>query len=395
MINIFRRFMRTYCVYAMLLSGIVSATCTSYAQETNVKFKKHVLTTDFISEGAAVGDVNKDGKTDVIAGTYWFEAPAWKQHELAKPEKYAITTYSNSFLNFAMDVNNDGWIDLVRASWPGEQSDWYENPKNATGYWKRHFLYKSMGNESPGLFDIDGDGRLDLLCNNSKAKKNVWLSAPKSKTDTVWTEYIISSDTLQGTHRYTHGLGMADMNADGRKDVITREGWWEAPVNRKQPDWTFHKQAISDECSQMFAMDLDGDKDMDIISASAHKYGIWWHEQVRDASGNSSWTTHDIFKEFSQTHGLNVVDINKDGNPDIITGKRYYAHNGNDAGDKDAPVIYWFEYKPGKQPSWVPHKIDDDSGVGLQVVAEDITKDKLIDIVISNKKGVYFFEQVK
>jgi len=382
-------------VQAMLLLSVVSGSYGSYAQESAVRFKKHILTTDFISEGAAVGDVNKDGKPDVLAGTYWFEAPDWKQHELAIPEKYAITTYSNTFLNFAMDVNNDGWIDLIRISWPGEESDWYENPKNKAGYWKKHFLYKSVGNESPGLFDIDGDGRLDLLCNNSKDKKNVWLSAPKLKTDTGWTEHIISSDTSQGTHRYTHGLGMADMNSDGRKDVITREGWWEAPVDRKQPDWTFHKGAISEECSQMFALDLDGDKDMDIISASAHKYGIWWHEQVKDAAGAITWTTHEIFKDFSQTHGLNVVDINNDGNPDIITGKRYYAHNGNDAGDKDAAVIYWFEYKPGKQPAWIPHKIDDDSGAGLQVVAQDMNNDKLVDIVISNKKGVYFFEQLK
>jgi hypothetical protein len=382
-------------LHAVFLLVIVLYGNKGFGQQTKVQFKKHVLTTDFISEGAAVADVNKDGKLDVLAGTYWFEAPGWKQHELAEPEKYAITTYSNSFLNFVLDVNNDGWQDLVRISWPGEQSDWYENPKNGKGFWKKHYLYKSVGNESPGLFDIDEDGRLDLLCNNSKDKRNVWLSAPKSKSDTGWVEHIISSDTLQGTHRYTHGLGMADMNRDGRKDVVTREGWWEAPVDRKQPGWKFHKEKISEECSQMFAMDLDGDNDQDIISASAHKYGIWWHEQVKDASGNSTWQTHDIHKEFSQTHGLTVTDVNRDGNPDIITGKRYYAHNGNDPGDKDAAVIYWFEYRPGKQPAWVPHMIDDNSGVGLQVVTPDMNKDKLLDIVISNKKGVYYFEQLK
>ena len=210
---------------AVLLLTIVLFGYKGFAQQSKVKFKKHILTTDFISEGAAVADVNKDGKLDVIAGTYWFEAPGWKQHELAQPEKYAITTYSNSFLNFVMDVNHDGWQDLVRISWPGEQSDWYENPKNGQGFWKKHFIHKSVGNESPGLFDIDEDGRLDLLCNNSKDKRNVWLSAPKSTADTLWVEHIISSDTLQGTHRYTHGLGMADMNMDGRKDVVTREGW--------------------------------------------------------------------------------------------------------------------------------------------------------------------------
>lgn len=378
----------------MLLLGI-SLLGSIHAQETNVKFKKYTLTNEFISEGAAIGDVNHDGKIDVMAGAYWFEAPTWTQHEITKPEKFVITSYSNSFLNFSMDVNRDGWIDQVRIGWPGDESIWYENPKNAGGHWKQHWVYKSVGNESPFLIDVDGDGRLDLLCNNSKDKKNVWISAPKSKSDTGWTEHIISSDTLQGTHKYTHGLGMADMNGDGRKDVITREGWWEAPKDRKQPNWPFHKAAISEECSQMFALDLDGDGDKDIISASAHKYGIWWHEQVKDASGNITWKTHEISKDFSQTHGLGMVDVNKDGNPDFITGKRWFAHNGNDAGDKDPAVIYWFEYKPGKQPTWIPHKIDDDSGVGLQVVAEDINKDKLVDIVEANKRGVFVFEQLK
>ncbi len=378
----------------VLLLSLVSASHACYAQETGVKFKKHTITTEFVSEGSTVGDVNKDGKMDVLAGAYWYEAPGWTPHELAKPQKWSTKAYSNSFLNFAMDVNKDGWVDLVRVGFPGDESIWYENPKKASGYWKEHWVYKSVGNESPALVDVDGDGRLDLLCNNSKDKKIVWVSAPKSKSDTGWTEYTISSDTLQGTHKYTHGLGLGDINMDGRKDVITREGWWEAPIDRKQSNWTFHKADLGKECSQMFAIDLDGDGDNDVISASAHAYGIWWHEQVKDASG-VTWKTHEIFKGISQTHGLELVDINRDGHPDIITGKRYYAHNGGDPGAEEPAILYWFEYKPGKEPSWIPHVIDDNSGVGLQVNVLDMNKDKLIDIVESNKKGVYMFEQLK
>ncbi len=90
-----------------------------------------------------------------------------------------------------------------------------------------------------------------------------------------------------------------------------------------------------------------------------------------------------------------MADINGDGYPDLVTGKRYYAHNGHDPGAEEPAVLYWFEYKPGKTPTWIPHQIDDNSGVGLQVVTEDMNKDNLIDIVESNKKGVYIFEQIK
>jgi hypothetical protein len=58
-------------------------------------------------------------------------------------------------------------------------------------------------------------------------------------------------------------------------------------------------------------------------------------------------------------------------------------------------VLYWFEYAPGKNPSWTPHKIDDDSGVGNSMVVKDINGDRRTDIIISNKKGVFFFEQLK
>ncbi len=372
---------------------IVSAQSSTQKGHT-VKFKKYTLTTDFVAEGVAVADVNKDGKMDVLAGTFWFEAPDWKRHEIIPGKVFITTVYSNSFLNFSMDVNRDGWMDLINIPTPGAAATWYENPKNKPGFWKEHSLFHSVGNESPAMYDINNDGTMDLVCNDSKNKKMVWVSAPLSKSDTSWTQHIISNDSVRGTHMYTHGLGFGDFNKDGRQDVVMREGWWEAPADRKQTDWKFHPGAISEECSQMYPMDLDGDGDIDVISASAHNYGIWWHEQVQDGD-SIRWVKHEIYTKFSQTHGMALVDINGDGNPDLVTGKRYFAHNEHDPGSLEPSVLYWFEYKPGKVPTWIPHEIDDNSGAGLQVVTKDMNNDKLVDIIVSNKKGVYIFEQVR
>ena len=385
--------------HIILLSAFGAYAQPKQKKSAAISFKKQVLTKRFISEGAAMGDVNKDGKKDILAGAYWFEAPSWKAHELAKPDTFQVNgSYSDSFLDFAMDVNQDGWIDLIRIDWPGKAAYWHENPKNKPGHWTQHLIHSSVGNESPMLVDIDGDGRKDLLCNDPTAKKVIWLQAPTQKGEGKWEKFTISNDEKIATHMYTHGIGYGDINGDGRKDVLVRNGWWEGPEGgpakvAKDADWKFHPADLGQDCSQMYVMDLNGDGLNDVLSASAHNYGVWWHEQMKDEQGNISWRHHSIDKSFSQTHGVELADINGDGNIDFVTGKRYFAHHGNDPGEFEPAVIYWFEYKPGKIPSWTRHEIDSDSGVGLHVTIEDINKDGLLDIVTGNKKGVRVFTQ--
>jgi hypothetical protein len=383
-------------LYIYCTSILTITTCFCYSQ---IQFKKHTLTNDFISEGVAVGDVNRDGKLDVLAGLYWFEAPNWNRHEITPAKAYnPAKEYSTSFLNYSMDVNQDGWMDQVIIGYPGTPAIWYENPKNKEGYWKMHTIMDvGVGNESASFVDMNGDGRIDILGADVAAKQLVWLSPPVKKGDTTWTRNPIGAPNSPGTDRYSHGIGLGDINGDGKKDVIIKEGWWEAPVDRKQPNWDFHSANFGESCSQMYAYDVNGDGYNDVISSSAHHYGIWWHEQVLDTQKNVTWKLHEISKAFSQTHGLALADMNGDGQPDLVTGKRFWAHNdtNTDPGAHDPAVIYWYEFKPGKEPVWIPHLIDDNSGAGLHVVIQDINKNKLPDIIIANKKGVFIFEQLK
>lgn len=357
-------------------------------------FKKTVLTRDFVSEGVAVADLNKDGKTDIIAGYYWFEAPKWIRHEMAPSRTFdPRKEYCESFLNHAMDVNLDGWEDVIIIDYPGKPAFWFENPKNKPGQWQKHIMADSMGiaNESPGFIDIDGDGRLDLLCGDVKKKQIVWLQAPTKKGETEWKRHNISKENVNGTERFSHGIGFGDINMDGIKDVVIKEGWFEGKKNQSSGDWTFHAGNLGDACSHMQVLDMNGDGKNDVLTASAHKLGVWWYEQINE-NGQINFKMHEISRTTAQTHSSIMADINGDGRKDYITGKRFLAHNGNDAGDGDAPILMWFDLHPKKAPYYTEHIIDSDSGAGLNISVKDMNKDKKLDIIIANKNGVFLLE---
>jgi hypothetical protein len=387
-----------------IIQGLLLLCCLgAQAQNESKYFKKHVITSDFISEGVAVGDVNKDGRLDILAGTAWFAAPDWKRYPIDTIKTFSPkTTYSRSFLNHCMDINQDGWPDIIVVDFPGLSADWFENPGTKGGYWKKYRLYDNVGNESPLFTDVDGDGQDDVICSDSKTNEMIWLQAPP-KGSTQWKRIAISERNVPGTDIRGHGLGYGDINGDGRKDVIVKDGWWEGPADVKQPLWSFHPADIGEDCSQMQVLDVNGDGLADVISASAHRYGIWWHPQSKSDKGLPQFGHWLISYTTSQTHSTAVADFNGDGHADFVTGKRYFAHTERlnpsnrstiDPGSYEKPVLLWFERTPGKSPYWIEHEIDDDSGIGLNTEVRDMNGDGKPDIVIANKKGVFFFENL-
>jgi len=378
---------------AIVLVAALAAACTLPVR-AEVRFRKIVLDKTFRSEGAAAGDVNHDGKMDVLAGDVWYAAPKWTMHEVRKVSAYSPDKgYSQCFQNFSADVNGDGWIDSIIVNWPGKQAFWYENPQNKAGHWKERLITKSAGNETSIFADLLGTGRQVLLAAFCPDKVMAWWTPPKDLAK-PWDMHALSVKGAPGTDKYSHGLGIGDLNGDGRTDVVITAGWWEAPQDRSKTPWTFHKADLGPKCADMIVYDVDGDGDSDIITTSAHAYGMWMYEHVKEG-GKITFRRHEFFKAFSQTHAVRLVDLNGDGLMDLVTGKRYHAHNGRDPGGNEPAVLYWFELKRPAKGKWqyVPHRIDGDSGIGTQFTVCDMNGDARPDIVASNKKGVHVFVQ--
>ena len=407
----------------ILASLILGAWSAPAAEST---FKKIQVTDKFWSEGADFGDFNHDGTMDIVSGPFWYEGPDFqKRHEyrpatatfkLKKDDGTEVTiegyegglgkknNYSDNFLTFVYDFNGDGWPDILIIGWPGKASTWYENPKGKDGHWPAHVAFDVVDNESPGFADIDGCGKPEIICNSGGYLG--YIKPDWSDPTKPWTFHHISPKGKW--HKYTHGIGIGDVNGDGRMDLLMADGWWEQPASLAgDPEWKFHPFKFADGTAQMYAYDVNGDGLNDIITClEPHKYGLVWWEQVRK-DGEISFVQHMIMGskpedskqgvKFSQPHAIMLFDMNGDGLLDIVTGKRFWAHGPTGDVEPNAPaVVYWFELVrgPNKTAEFIPHLIDDNSGVGTQVTAGHIAGNpKLGDVVVGNKKGTFVFIQ--
>jgi|688.fasta_scaffold00104_73 hypothetical protein len=390
----------THFVILSLISGFWHS-----AEAQEIRFQKHVLTQEFYAEGAAASDFDGDGVGDVVAGPWIYWGPSYQEKTaIYEPKAYSVNGYSDNFFAFTDDVDGDGDRDVVFVGFPGAPGWWQRNPgagQARKGPWERFTTIPAVDNESPIWGDLTGDGKPELVCAMNGA---YGYTETGSDPTQPWAFKAVTP--VKGYQRFTHGLGIGDVNGDGRSDILEKDGWWEQPADRTQIPWPFHAVAFSGPGgAQMYAVDLDGDDKNEVItSLAAHGFGLAYYKRVDDKG--DQFKRYDIMTErvetsptglaVSQLHAIDIADINKDGVPDIITGKRWWAHNGGDAGENDPALLIWFE--TARTPSgmrFVPHVIDRNSGVGTEVMVHDINHDGRSDIVVGNKRGVFVHLQIE
>jgi hypothetical protein len=370
----------------------------TYAQRSEeIPFYKHTIDLGQ-SEAAEVADVNRDGKLDIISGENWYEqttpgkeGPRWIKHHFR--DLPFIAGYEEDLGDLAIDVNGDGYPDIVTSSYWESPLAWWENPGKSGKPWVKHDIEKNCGGiEFSFLVDILNTGKPQQLLpqfGNSKFPLT-WYEIVGKGADAHWVGHAISDKS------YGHGIGAGDVNGDGRTDIITPKGWFEAPADPRAGEWIFHPEFDLGGTGFIYTMDVNGDGLPDIVTSLGHDYGIFWYEQKKDAQGNRTWEKHVIDNAWSQAHAVTIADLKGDGKPVLVTGKRYYAHE-HDKGANEPLGVYWYDrVQTAYGLAWRRHTIDYSTraGGGMQVQVVDIDKDGDLDIVVGGKNGLFFFENM-
>ncbi|MBX3397939.1 MAG: VCBS repeat-containing protein [Gemmataceae bacterium] len=365
-------------------------------------FSRQQLTNIYYSEGANAGDLNGDGKPDVVYGPYWFEGPDFKvKHELYPAKPQNKEGYADNFFNWIHDFNGDGRPDVLTVGFPGKPGYVYENP-GKDGFdkpWKRHEVLKSVSNESPQFLNLVGDATPELVC-TSNGQFGYASFEPKKGCE-PWTFHAIS--VMPAPKPFGHGLGAGDINGDGLMDIIISTGWFEQPKDKADSvRWEFHEAKFTTAYggAEMYAYDVDGDGLNDVITSdAAHDFGLDWYQQSK-VDGKITFQRNRIMGNksadnpfgvvFSELHSIALVDLDGDGLKDIVTGKTYYSHHkGSPMWDAGA-VVYWFKLERTKKGvEWIPHKLDGEAGIGRQISIVDVNGDKLPDIVVGGMVGAH------
>lgn len=396
--------------FPLLLLGSVNLSLAQAVSQPN--WTRVEVNNQFYGESADFADIDKDGDMDIVSTPFWYEGPDWKtSHRFREGSagRGDQDEYVGAWQTETYDFNGDGWVDILVNMGPCCGTlVWHQNPGNpkTADNWQARTMMTSKGNESPHLGNVTGDGKPEyiVMSGNRMGVAEMNAANPTGAWSFRGVGEVRSGNGAEAYGINAHGIGAGDLNKDGRVDLMSMHGWYEQPANLSS-EWTFHEAPFSGRPytgenkggAQMYAFDVDGDGDNDVVGAiQAHAWGLQWIENLDGTGG--SWKANKIIgtadevsiygAAVSQLHNLDLADMDGDGILDLVAGKRWGTHGPDKANTVRA--VYWFDVKRTAAGVKVtPRLIDEYTGAGCQIVAGDVNGDKKPDVVVAGRRGTF------
>jgi hypothetical protein len=394
-------------VFSACLSVLVISSAGLAGEPRSLPWKQHIINDQSPYEACGTADFNGDGRIDIFCGDSWYEAPSWTRHKVRDvPASGPNPHYHEDFADSPLDVNGDGRPDIVTCNYFGKRVGWVQNPGGpATAAWQEHEIDLPGNMETGEMVNLVGDAQPEFLPN---VGSTVVFYELTSRNPVQWTRRDL------GAEGAGHGVGAGDLNSDGRNDVITPKGWYEQLADG---GWSFHAEfALGAAGIMILGYDVDGDQLQDVLYGNGHGFGLYWLRQTKQPDGSRQWQKQTIDDTFSQVHTLVLAQLDGEGEPELVTGKRVYAHE-SEAGATDGSVVFYFQYDR-KAGTWQKHTVfqgdpavnapenakdrwalkdfpKGSAGTGLQMSVVDIDADGDLDLVCPGKSGLYLFENLR
>jgi hypothetical protein len=328
--------------------------------------------------GSVLTGLNRED-SESTGGVYWWQNIDGKGTDWMKLTVDAnVMGVKNAY---PADVDRDGDVDLVGSS-NGHDIVWWENSSGDGSAWGKRVIDNSVsGTQLVHAADVDSDGDMDVVgATWLDGGINWWENAVGNGTS--WQKHTIDS-AMNADYSRTHCMRVSDMDGDGRLDVVASAGsksginWWENP-KVSGADWTRHYVIGSDgEVESVYAADLDGDGDMDLIGSIRRRDGLTWWENTKGTA--TEWTKHIIDSSYHAEQSVDVADMDADGDLDIIgAAQRINA-------------IIWWENKNKNDTEWSKHIMGTNYGGAY---AADMDKDGDLDVlgVGGDSRQIVWFE---
>ncbi len=349
------------------VSNAASATPT-----TLPRFADASLITDAVDrpESLFAADLDGDGDPDLLTASANDDRIAWFENTdglgaFSAPQNIS-TTADGAMSVYAADLDGDGDQDVLSATWLDYRVTWYENTDGDGAFSSGTDLAtRTAPAWSVFATDLDGDNDTDIV--------SAWVDG-----HVIWFENTDGAGTFSAGEAITttadgaRSVYAVDLDGDDDIDVLSaseadsRIVWYENTDGAGTFSAGTTITSGADGARSVFAIDLDGDDDVDVLSASFADDRVVWYENT-DGMGTFSSGT-DITNSADGVRVVYATDLDGDGDNDVLS-----------ASQSDDRVV-WYENTDGEGSFSSGTEIDVVAGARA-VFAIDLDDDGDADVI--------------